>query len=75
MIVAEMYFRVQVDKIVHERQVFGFMDWLGSIGGIESMLIEFLIFFFGAFTQFNAVIATFNTFMSYKHSKSMPETI
>lgn len=44
-------------------------DWFGSIAGIEMMLVDTLIFWFGAYAEFNAVIATFNSFMIYKQSK------
>ena len=31
---AEMYFRIKVDAIDHERNVYSIMDWLGDVGGI-----------------------------------------
>ena len=63
------------------------MDWLGSIGGIEEILNKLLVFLFGGFLQFNAVLSTFNalriknnhSFHSHKQcsddSNSEPETV
>ena len=47
--IAEMYIRIKTDSISHERQVFSLMDWLGSIGGIEQILIDLLVFLFGGY--------------------------
>ena len=69
MIIAQMYFRIKVDTIRHERRVFSISDWLGSIGGIKTILLDLFIIFFGSFSQFNAVIATFNSYILYKQSK------
>lgn len=58
----EMYFRVNSDKIVHNREVFTMMNWLGSIGGIQQVLMDLFIFFFGGYAQFNAIVQTFGKF-------------
>ena len=33
-VIAEIYFRLETDQINHEREVFNFMDFIGTIGGI-----------------------------------------
>ena len=38
-VIAEMYFRIKTDAIVHARFVYSVLDWLGSIGGVEGLLI------------------------------------
>ena len=58
-LVAEMYFRIKSDTIVHSRAVFAIMEWLGSVGGVEDILMDILIFFFGGYCQYNSIIETF----------------
>jgi len=48
-VVAKMFFRIDVDKVIHTRKVFKFMDWLGAIGGIEKLLLKFTIVLLGGF--------------------------
>ena len=33
-LIAEVYFRLLSDAVIHKRSVYNFMDWLGDIGGI-----------------------------------------
>ena len=56
-----MYFRIKTDAIVHARNVYSALDWLGSIGGVEDLLIIISAFFFGGYLQFNAVLSTLDT--------------
>ena len=35
------------------------MDCLGSIGGIEDILMDILVLFFGGYCQYNSIIETF----------------
>lgn len=58
----EMYFRINSDLITHNREVFTMMNWLGSIGGIQQIMIDVFIFFFGGYAQFNAILQTFGKF-------------
>ena len=51
--IAEMYFRLETDQLKHERQVFGFMDWLGEVGGITELLTRFFTFILGGYLTFN----------------------
>ena len=51
--IAEMFFRIDVDEIMHERFAFGFMDWLGVIGGITELLTRIATFILGGYLSFN----------------------
>jgi ABC-type uncharacterized transport system permease subunit len=57
---ASMFFRLDSDKVIHERHVFQFSDWLASIAGIERLLLRVIIFGFGGYAQFNASIELIN---------------
>ena len=56
-----MYFRIKTDAIVHARNVYSALDWLGSIGGVEDLLVMIAAYFFGGYLQFNAVLSTLNS--------------
>ena len=58
--IAEFYFRLDVDKIKHSRIVFGFMDWLGAIGGVERALLKIIGFFIGGYISFHSNIEMIN---------------
>jgi len=55
-----MYFRIDTNKMEHERVVYRFSDWLVSIAGIERLLLRLLVFVFGDFAQFNSSIEVIN---------------
>ena len=40
-VVAEIFFRLEIDEIIHYRDVGTFFDWLGDIGGIPEMIKMF----------------------------------
>ena len=42
------------------------MDFLGAISGVEDLLFALLVQYFGAFAEFNSLIAVFNSFMTTK---------
>jgi len=58
--IATMYYRIDIDQVLHNRNVFVFMDWLGAIAGIEKFLLKWLTFIFGGFIQYNAAIEIIN---------------
>ena len=72
-VIAEMYFRIKTDAIIHSRQVYNLMDWLGSIGGVEEILTKLLIFLFGGFANFNGVISNLDTLDVKDHSICDPD--
>ena len=41
MSINEFWFRMNIDKIEHKRVVFGFMEWLGALGGVGGILMSF----------------------------------
>ena len=51
---AYMYFRIDVDEVVHTRQVYEFSDFLGDVGGITGVLTETTVFVIGGFLAWNA---------------------
>ena len=58
MLIAEMYFRLNFSQVNLERKVFQLMDWLGAVGGIDTLLLKFSVFLFGSFAQFNSTFIT-----------------
>ena len=55
---AEIYFRLEVDMLKHERIVFGYMDWLGALGGVPDLLMKLAGFFVGGYATFNSTFYT-----------------
>jgi len=51
--IAEIYFRIDNDEYIHEKYVFGVMDWLGEVGGITELLGRFFTFIIGGYLAFN----------------------
>ena len=45
--IATMYYRLDIDQVYHNRNVFVFMDWLGAIAGINAFLLKWSTFIFG----------------------------
>ena len=62
--IASMYFRIQTDKINHSRTVYGFMDWLGDVGGINEVMSAVFIFILGGYLRFNFMVATMQSLYS-----------
>lgn len=58
--IMESYFRIDGEEIVHSRNVYRLMDWLGAIGGVERILMNFTIFIFGSYSKFNSTIELIN---------------
>ena len=59
-LIAQFFFRLEIDKIKHSRNVFSFMGWLGAIGGVEKILLKIMSFFLGGYASFHAAIETMN---------------
>ena len=55
-VIAEMYFRIDIDEIRHTRIVFEFMDWLGAIGGVAEILFQISYVFLGSWLSFNSAV-------------------
>ena len=41
-LIAEIYFRLEIDEIFHYREVGNFFTWLEAIGGIPEILKSFM---------------------------------
>ena len=54
--IAEVTFRLDTHKIVHERAVYSFIDWLGDVGGVGALLKCIFLFFFGDYMEFSQSI-------------------
>jgi len=37
--IAEMYFRLEVDQVSHARNVYALMDFIGALGGVSDLLL------------------------------------
>jgi hypothetical protein len=57
-LIAEMYFRLQIDQISHGRNVFTLMDFIGTLGGVSGLLLEILGWVFGGYATFHSGFAT-----------------
>jgi len=55
-IIAEMYFRLEVDEVEHTRILFELMDWLGAVGGVIESLSHTAVLFLGAYLSFNSAL-------------------
>ena len=44
--------------MVHSKVSYGFIDWLGDIGGILELLMAFATFILGGYLSFNQIIET-----------------
>jgi len=79
-VLAEIYFRLEVDQINHERVVFSLMDWLGALGGVPDILMMIAGLFVGGYAVFNSTFYTIaglyrvrSETSLYKPSKKMDE--
>ena len=57
---AEIFFRIDVNEVIHYRKVYGFGNWLASVAGIEKLLLKWITFAIGGWIQYNAVIEIAN---------------
>ena len=48
-----MTFKLDTHKIVHERSLYTFIDWLGDVGGVAALLKFIFIMFFGHYMDFS----------------------
>ena len=57
-VIAEMYWRVDVDKMEHSREVYTLMDYLGDVGGIPDVIMFTLMLLFGHYINFIKELST-----------------
>ena len=55
---AEMYFRLDINQIVHGRVVFSLMDFIGSLGGVSDFVLKVAGWVFGGYATFHSLIIT-----------------
>lgn len=51
--IAKVTFRLDTHKVVHERAVYSFIDWLGDVGGVGALLKCIFMLFFGDYMEFS----------------------
>ena len=57
-LVAEMYFRLEVDQITHNRVVYTFMDFIGDLGGVKDIMLQLAGWVIGSYAAFHASWST-----------------
>jgi len=65
-----MFFRIDVEEVIHKRYVFDFTDFLGSVGGIVEILTRSASFVLGGYLAWNSAIETMVSLYSCEHSCS-----
>ena len=60
--IAELYFRLDNDQILHTRVVYRFMDWLGDIGGVYEILRNSFTFILGGYAIFHQQVEIISAF-------------
>ena len=56
--IAELWFRLDVDEIVHAREIYQFLDWMGDVGGCKDILMAFFAIIFGGYINFTSDVET-----------------
>ena len=52
--IAKYYFRIETDKVIHNRILYGLMDWCSDIGGVSKFIMYSLIAIFGGVSVFSS---------------------
>ena len=52
--IADIYFRLEIDEIEHWRVVFGFFDFLESLGGVNEIISSIAYFLIGSYLVFHS---------------------
>ena len=53
-IIAECWYRLEIQTVTHEREVFLFEEFLGSIDGIYELLKKIVAFIFGPYITYQS---------------------
>ena len=59
---------MDVDKIVYRKLEYSWADWLGSIAGVELLIVSWFQFVFGGIFKFNSLIKSINSLYDYPSS-------
>ena len=57
-VIAEVWFRLDIDEVVHTREVYQFLDWMGDVGGCRDIMMAFFAIVFGGYVNFTSNIET-----------------
>jgi hypothetical protein len=66
-LIAEMYFRLEVDQVSHARNVYALMDFIGALGGVSDLLLQILGWIFGGYAAFHSGLATLAALYKVRH--------
>lgn len=64
--VAEMYFRLEVDQITHNRVVYDFMAFIGDLGGVKDIMLQLAGWVIGSYAAFHASWSTISSLYRVK---------
>ena len=65
-LIAEIYFRFEVDQVSHSRVVYALMDFIGSLGGVSDLLLQIIGWIFGGYAAFHSSVATISALYRIK---------
>ena len=68
--IAEMYFRLNHEKINHSRKVFELYQLLGSVGGASYVLFSIFKYMIGGYCQLNLVVEIMTELYNDKFTQS-----
>ena len=63
---AEIYFRIEIDSIIHTRKVDTIFTWLEAIGGIPEILKMFAQMIIGSYLYFHSTMMNIKTLYKVK---------
>ena len=67
-LIAQMYWRLNNDQIMHWRKAFSIMDLFGSLGGVSKILLSICTFFVSGYSNFWAKFSTTSMLYNIKSS-------
>ena len=68
---AQLFIRLDVEEIIHTREVFSFMDFLGDLGGVTEILTKTSSFLIGGFLAWNAGLEMMISLYSHNLAKDL----
>ena len=69
-LLAEIYFRLHVDQILHQRKVNGFLNFLGTIGGIIEVLKNLTWVIYGSYASFHYTMSAIEIMYKVKRNNN-----
>lgn len=69
-VIAEMYFRLEVDQVSHGRVVYTIMDFIGDLGGVPDLLLQICGWVLGGWAAFHSSFATLSHLFRVKSSEA-----